>query len=320
MNIIEVENLTHDYGHGRGVFDVSFAVKQGEVFGFLGPNGAGKSTTIRHIMGFSRPQKGETKVFGLESFHNYYKILSRVGYLPGEIALPEGLTGTEFVKMMGDLRKSNNQERLNYLLKKFDLSLNIDTKSMGLGDKRKLAIVTAFMHDPDVLVLDEPTSGLDPIMQQNFIDFIREEKKRGKTILLSSHMFSEVEATCDRVAIIKDGRIVSTFETDSIKHNENKNFEVYFYDEAELGRFVAEMPKAKIVVDQIKKFGIKSVDAKNLKAIVLVQDKDINEVVMFISKFNVKEFRQISFTLQDYFMQFYYEDKDFGGALVWKKK
>ena len=190
MNIIEVDNLTQDYGHGRGIFDVSFAVKEGEVFGFLGPNGAGKSTTIRHIMGFSRPQKGETRVFGMESFHNYYKILSNVGYLPGEIALPEGLNGKEFIKMMGDLRKSQNTDMLNYLLDKFKLDPNMDTKSMSLGDKRKLAIVTAFMNDPEVLILDEPTSGLDPVMQQNFIDFIKEEKKKGKTILLSSHIFN----------------------------------------------------------------------------------------------------------------------------------
>ena len=137
MKIIEVENLTQDYGHGRGVFDVSFSVEKGEVFGFLGPNGAGKSTTIRHIMGFSRPQKGKTRVFGMDSFDQYYKILENVGYLPGEIALPEGLTGWEFIKMMGDLRKSRNQERLEYLLNLFKLDPSVETKRMSLGDKRK---------------------------------------------------------------------------------------------------------------------------------------------------------------------------------------
>ena len=211
-NIIVVDKLTQDYGHGRGVFDVSFTVKKGEVFGFLGPNGAGKSTTIRHIMGFSSAQSGNTSVFELESFKNYYKILDRVGYLPGEIALPEGLTGWEFIKMMWSLRKVENKERLEQLLDMFKLDPSGETKKMSLGDKRKLAIVTAFMHDPEVLILDEPTSGLDPVMQQTFIDFVKLEKKRGKTILLSSHMFNEVEATCDRIAIIKDGKIVSEFE------------------------------------------------------------------------------------------------------------
>ena len=178
--VIVVDDLTQDYGHGRGVFDVSFFVKKGEVFGFLGPNGAGKSTTIRHIMGFSKAQKGEIRVFGMETFKNYYKILDNIGYLPGEIALPEGLTGWEFIKMMWSLRKVENKERLEYLLDKFQLVPSGEMKKMSLGDKRKLAIVTAFMHDPDVLILDEPTSGLDPVMQQKFIDFIKEEKKRGK--------------------------------------------------------------------------------------------------------------------------------------------
>ena len=319
MDIIEVENLTQDYGHGRGVFDVSFAVKEGEVFGFLGPNGAGKSTTIRHIMGFSRPQSGQTKVFGLESFHNYYKILSNVGYLPGEIALPEGLTGVEFIGMMADLRHCKNTDRLNYLLELFKLDPKIDTKSMSLGDKRKLAIVTAFMNDPDVLILDEPTSGLDPMMQQVFIDFIKEEKRRGKTILLSSHIFNEVEATCDRIAIIKDGRIVSMFETNAIKHNENKSFEVFFEDKKEYDKFLKTLPKAKLKMEQIVKYGIKSVDESALKVEVACRDENINEIVEILSEFKIKSFKQVKFTLEDYFMQFYHEDKDFGGV-TWKKK
>ena len=226
--IIVVDNLTQDYGHGRGVFDVSFVVHKGEVFGFLGPNGAGKSTTIRHIMGFSKPQQGEIRVYNMETFSNYYKILDKVGYLPGEIALPEGLTGWEFIKMMWSLRKVEKKERLEYLLDMFKLDPCGETKKMSLGDKRKLAIITAFMHDPELLILDEPTSGLYPVMQQTFIDFVKEEKKRGKTILLSSHMFNEVEATCDRIAIIKDGRIVSEFHTSDITHNENKTFKVTF--------------------------------------------------------------------------------------------
>ena len=313
MNIIEVDNLTQDYGHGRGVFDVSFAVKEGEVFGFLGPNGAGKSTTIRHIMGFSKPQKGETRVFGMESFHNYNKILANVGYLPGEIALPEGLSGSEFIKMMGDLRKSHNTEMLNYLLEKFELNPNMETKKMSLGDKRKLAIVTAFMDDPDVLILDEPTSGLDPIMQQKFIDFVKEEKMKGKTILLSSHIFNEVEATCDRIAIIKDGRIVSTFMANEIKHNENKFFEVFFSDESELEKFVDSCRNYKL--GKAKVFKVHKTDKKNLKAVINVNDKNINEFVMLMADFNVKSFKQDKFTLEDYFMQFYHEDKKFGGNL-----
>ena len=319
MSVIEVQNLTQDYGHGRGVFDVSFNVEKGQVFGFLGPNGAGKSTTIRHIMGFSKPQSGETRVFGLESFHNYYKILANVGYLPGEIALPEGLTGWEFIKMMSDLRHVHNKDLLNSLLEKFELNPAGETKKMSLGDKRKLAIVTAFMGDPDVLILDEPTSGLDPVMQQVFIDFVKEEKKKGKTILLSSHMFNEVEATCDNISIIKDGKIVSTFEASKIKHNENKNFEVVLSNKQSYQKVLEAFPKGKKDTKVIKKVQILSSNPELLSVNIGVNDKDVNELVDKLSEFNIKSFKENKFTLEDYFMQFYREDKDFGGT-KWKKK
>lgn len=313
-NIIVVDKLTQDYGHGRGVFDVSFTVKKGEVFGFLGPNGAGKSTTIRHIMGFSRAQSGSTSVFGLESFKNYYKILDRIGYLPGEIALPEGLTGWEFIKMMWSLRKVENKERLEQLLDMFKLDPSGETKKMSLGDKRKLAIVTAFMHDPEVLILDEPTSGLDPVMQQTFIDFVKVEKKRGKTILLSSHMFNEVEATCDRIAIIKDGKIVSEFDTSDITHNENKNFEVIFKNKEELEKFTSLYPKLRKNTIIIKHIAIRTVNQENNRVVIAVNDKDINKLTMALSDYSVQSFTQVKYTLEDYFMQFYKEDKKFGGA------
>ena len=313
--LIEIQNLTQDYGHGRGIFDVSFFVKKGEVFGFLGPNGAGKSTTIRHIMGFSKPQKGHTKVFGMESFDNYYKILKNVGYLPGEIALPEGLTGWEFIEMMENLRGLKNKERLDMLLKRFKLNPIGETKRMSLGDKRKLAIVTAFMHDPEVLILDEPTSGLDPVMQQVFIDFIKEEKKRGKTILLSSHIFGEVNATCDRIAIIKDGRIVSEFNANDIKHNENKSYTIAFKNENDLQKFCENIPKISKKSQKNQDFCIKSIDNKNLSVCVNINDKNIDKLVSKISEFDILSFKQDKYTLEDYFMQFYKEDKTYGGVL-----
>ena len=201
--IINVEHLTKDYGYGRGVFDVSIKVHRGECYGYLGPNGAGKSTTIRHIMGFSKTSVGKVEIFGQETFGNTDKILQRVGYLPGEPALPLYMNGWEFLKMMEDMRGERNEEMLKHLIELFKLDPSLSIKQMSLGDKRKLAVVSAFMNDPDVLILDEPTSGLDPVMQKVFIDFILEEKKRGKTILLSSHIFSEVDATCDTISIIK---------------------------------------------------------------------------------------------------------------------
>lgn len=293
---------------------MSFQIKEGEAFGFLGPNGAGKSTTIRHIMGFSKPQLGKTKILGYESFGNYYKFLGDVGYLPGEIALPEGLTGWEFLKMMSDLRHLENNERTKMLLDKFKLDPSGETKRMSLGDKRKLAVVAAFMNDPKVLVLDEPTSGLDPVMQQVFIDFIKEEKKRGKTILLSSHMFNEVEATCDRIAIIKDGKIVSMFDTNNIKHNENKNFHIKFENEKDYQASLKIFPFLKTRRLKEGKPYIYKLNDKDLEIFVYCNDRDINTLVNKLGGFKLKLFEEIKFTLQDHFMQFYREDKKFGGV------
>lgn len=293
MARIEVIDLTKDYGHGRGVFDVSFNVEKGEVFGFLGPNGAGKTTTIRHIMGFSRPQKGATKVLGMDSFDNYYKIMDKVGYLPGEIALPIGLSGDEFLKMMQNLRKITDTSRTDYLLDRFKLNPGGTMKKMSLGDKRKLAIVSAFMHDPEILVLDEPTSGLDPIMQENFIDFIKEEKARGKTILLSSHIFREIDATCDRISIIKDGRIVDNFVASELKHSGNKVYAVSFKDSESFDAFAA------------KPFIFTAVDREGLSLKVSLPEVDTPSLIDYLADLNVEGFCEEQFSLQDYFMKFY---------------
>lgn len=311
MNIIEVKDLTKDYGSGRGVFDVSFAINQGEVFGFLGPNGAGKSTTIRHLMGFSKPQKGETYILGMPTFKNYYKFLSKVGYIPGEIALPQGLTGWQFIRMMQNMQKIHNEQQLSKMLNLFELDdvvLKGETKRMSLGVKRKLAIVVAFMSDPDILILDEPTSGLDPVMQEVFIQLIKKEKERGKTILLSSHIFSEVDATCDRIAIIKDGKIVSEFIANDLKHASTKFYKIDFLSKEDYQDFNKICKSGKIIKVLDK-------NESELWTYIAVNDKHINLLVELLSHLNIKEFSNIKETLEDYFMKFYKEDKDFGGAL-----
>lgn len=311
MHIIEVQNLTKDYGHGRGVFDVSIHVDKGEVFGFLGPNGAGKSTTIRHLMGFSKPDKGSTKIEGYETFNKYYEILNHVGYIPGEIALPQGLTGWEFLRMMQDLQKIHDEKRLNYLLDLFELNdiiLKDETKRMSLGIKRKLAIVAAFMSDPDVLILDEPTSGLDPVMQEVFVKFIHEEKKRGKTILLSSHIFSEIDSTCDRIAIIKDGRIVSEFVADDLKHATRKFYTIEFNTNNDLTEFLDK-------VRRLSSFQI--YNEEETKCFISIEDKELNNLIDLLSEYEVKTFSNKRESLEDYFMKFYKEDRDYGGAIKW---
>ncbi len=306
MEEIKVEHLTKDYGHGRGVFDVSFAINKGEVFGFLGPNGAGKSTTIRHLMGFSKPDSGKTQILGEDSFEKYFEFMENVGYLPGEIALPAGLTGYEFIDMMKKLKKVKNDDWLEYLIQLFELDPSGETKRMSLGVKRKLAVVTAFMNDPDILILDEPTSGLDLKMQQTFIEFIKSEKKRGKTILLSSHIFSEVDATCDRIAIIKDGKIVSEFIADDLKHKKDKIYKVEFKTKDEKFKFKEESKSS-------DKFSVQ--DDEKTKMLIFVNDENINYLLAILSKYQIVSFDHMKESLEDYFMRYYKEDKDFGGAL-----
>ncbi|WP_435920894.1 ABC transporter ATP-binding protein [Paenibacillus sp. DYY-L-2] len=298
MPVLVIDHLTKDYGHNRGVFDVSFQVEKGEVYGFLGPNGAGKTTTIRHIMGFSRPQKGRALVNGLNSWEYASEIQHNLGYLPGEIALPESQTGTQFIEMMAQLRGLKDLGHIRDLIQRFELDVSGSLKRMSLGMKRKLAIVTAFMHDPAVLVLDEPTSGLDPMMQGVFIDFINEEKKRGKTVLLSSHIFSEIDATCDKISIIKDGRLVSTFIADELRHSERKTFEIEFLAKADFERF-------RIEVEAPKRLEVVSVQVAENRVKVTVNDRDINDFMSVISEYELKCLSEIKFTLEDYFMKFY---------------
>ena len=309
MSVINVERLTKDYGFGRGVFDVSIHVEKGEVFGFLGPNGAGKSTTIRHLMGFSKADDGKVEIFGKPTFGKYYEILKNVGYIPGEVALPAGLTGKEFLKMMQDLTGIYNNERLGMLLELFELdetSLLGDVKRMSLGVKRKLAVVSAFMSDPEVLILDEPTSGLDPVMQERFIEFIHKEKERGKTILLSSHIFSEIDNTCDRIAIIKDGKIVSEFVANDLKHASKKYYTVDFKAEEDKKKFLESSG------------GIESltmINDKENEIFISIEDEDLNKTINLLSAVDVTKFSNRKESLEDYFMKFYKEDKDFGGAI-----
>ncbi len=302
MHVLEINHLSKDYGHGRGVFDVSFYVDEGEVYGFLGPNGAGKSTTIRHLLGFSKPDRGETLIEGKESFNEYYKVLKDVGYIPGEIAFPKGLTGYELIDMELKMKKAEHNNRLDEMLQLFELddaSLKMDTKYMSLGIKRKLAVVIAFMSDAKILILDEPTSGLDPKMQQVFIDFIKKEKKRGKTILLSSHIFSEVDATCDRIGIIKDGHLVSQFIANDLKHNKSKIYEIALKD------------KEKFKNDNKDKKFLTIIDEDDSHLIVNIDEEYSNDLIKILAKYHIDDFVSKNETLEDYFMKFYKQDKKF---------
>ncbi len=299
MSLITVLHLTKDYGRSRGVFDINISVNKGECYGFLGPNGAGKTTTIRHLMGFSKPQRGSTAILEKDSWQNAALLQNTIGYLPGEIALPSGITGAEFLDMMAKMRHVRDRSYLGTLLERFALDPNVDTKKMSLGVKRKLAVVTAFMHDPDILILDEPTSGLDPIMQQIFIDYIMEEKKRGKTIFLSSHIFHEVDATCDRIAIIKDGKIVSEFETEQLKAESDRIYRITCRDTMSFLKLI-NLP-----------FTFSSINNQKLRARVRIKANEINRLISETADLHIEDFGEFPFTLEDYFMNFYKTDTVF---------
>lgn len=240
MNVIKIENLVRDYGNGKGVFDISFHVNKGEAFGFLGPNGAGKTTTIRHLMGFLKPQSGRCTIDGMDCWREREKVQARLGYIPGEISFFEDVSGAEFLKFIAEYRKIGTQNRKDELLARFELDTKGKIKRMSKGMKQKLGIVSAFMHDPDIIILDEPTSGLDPLMQNRFIDLISDEKKRGKTILMSSHIFEEVERTCGRIGIIQNGRMAAVDDADTLRRRHTRSYTVSLEDEASAEAFAAD--------------------------------------------------------------------------------
>lgn len=223
-NIIEITKLTKDYGNQKGIFDVTISVGKGEIYGFLGPNGAGKSTTIRHLMGFIRPDGGSCKLFGMDCFERAADIHKKLGYLAGEIAYMDDMTGRELLRFMAQLKGLKDQGRMQELVERFELDPSGRVRKMSKGMKQKVGIVSAFMADPEVLILDEPTSGLDPLMQNRFVELLLEEKKRGKTILMSSHIFEEIERTCDRTAIIRAGRIAAVEDMESLSGKKRKQY------------------------------------------------------------------------------------------------
>ncbi len=222
--VIKIEALTFTYKSGKGVFDLDFSVGKGEVFGFLGPNGAGKTTTIRNLLGFTRPEQGRCRINGLDCWSESAKIQSMLGYLPGEMAFFDEMSGSQFLDLIEAMRGRKKNSRRRDLIERFELDPSGRIRRMSKGMKQKLGIVTAFMHDPAVYVLDEPTSGLDPLMQNTFVELILEEKERGKTILMSSHNFEETYRTCDRAGIIREGRLATVEDVHSLKSSQRKAY------------------------------------------------------------------------------------------------
>jgi ABC-2 type transport system ATP-binding protein len=225
---IALEHLSKFYGSTRGVEDLVLEVQPGEVFGYLGPNGAGKTTTIRTVLDLIRPTSGRVRVFGLDSTEDATAIHARVGYVPGEFGLYERLTGREYLRTFASLRGGAGAERIEPIAERLALDLGVRIRALSHGNRRKVGLVQAFMHEPDLLVLDEPTQGLDPLMQQEFHVMIDETRERGATVFLSSHVLPEVERVCDRVAIIREGRLITVDDVGDLKTKATRSVVIHF--------------------------------------------------------------------------------------------
>lgn len=293
--MISVEQATKNYGNKKGIFGVNLSIHQGEVFGLLGPNGAGKTTTIRHLLGFSKLDKGSMTISGLDVWTYASVTKQQLGYLPGEISFPTNLTGRQLIQYLGELRGMKRFDKANALLSYFDIQAEQSLKSMSKGMKQKIGIVLAFMHNPSLIILDEPTSGLDPLMQDKFIQLVEKEKSEKKTILISSHMFNEIERTCDRVAIMKQGSILTQIEMKSIQYNAQAVYEIGFQSLKDFNDVMSDPQTFKLIKENIKE----------LNAMVMIQRDQTQLFLEKLVKAKIKYLKEEPYTLEKYFMKFY---------------
>jgi ABC-2 type transport system ATP-binding protein len=247
--VIETQRLTKTYGSHRGIADVDLMVNEGEAFGFLGPNGAGKTTTIRTLLDHLRPTSGRAEVFGIETTADPVAIHRRLGYLPGEFVLYDKLTGGQTIDYFANLRGNVDRGYQRKLIERLDVDPSRRFREYSKGNKQKIGLVVALQHRPELLMLDEPTSGLDPLIQQEFFSVIREAKEEGRTIFMSSHILSEVERTCDRVAIIRDGRLTRVDRVAALRDMAHHQVELRFGGRAPREEFEALPGVSEVVAE-----------------------------------------------------------------------
>ena len=289
--VVRAEGLTKYYGENRGIVDVGFTVGAGEVFGLLGPNGAGKTTTIRLLLDLIRPTRGRLSVFGLDSRRESVAIRRRLGYLPGDLRLYERMTGRELLRFFGHLRGSADVARGDELAKRLDLDLDRWIRELSRGNRQKVGLVQAFLHDPDLLVLDEPTSGLDPLVQETFQDLVRESVARGATVFLSSHVLSEVQQVADRVALVRDGRLLLVDTVENLRARSFPHVEVTFAEQPPHDAFAA-IPG----VRELERHGA---------AVRFALEGEIDPLVKALARFRVRALDVHEADLEDIFMALY---------------
>lgn len=288
--MIRVKNLTKDYGGRKGIFDLSFEVEDGEVFGLLGPEGAGKTTTIRQLLGFAASGRGRCFINGKSCHTRAVEIMGFTGYLPEKAALPEDMTGLSFLRFMAEMKGIKSIERAQQIAERFELDLDMRIRKMSGSSRQKIGIVCAFMHDPAVLLLDEPTNGLDAPMQGRLNDLILEEKGRGKTILFTSHVFEEVERTCDRVGMIKRGVLVNVDDITGIRAAKKKSYIVNFATDQEALNFVKE------------EFEILNISGRQ---VTLSLSGEMSPLIRALGNYQVVGLETMSQRLEDVFIHFY---------------
>lgn len=299
-DIIAVHSMTKDYGKGRGIFNFDFSVKQGEIFGLVGTNGSGKTTTLRHLMGFLKPDSGSCEIAGLNCWKNPKEIMKKVGYVPGEIDFPDVGTGTSFLKLQSQFLGIKDMGYTNRLVNMFKLDTDASLKRMSKGMKQKTALVAAFMAKPDILLLDEPSTGLDPLMRDTLIDLILEQRNRGATVFMSSHIFKELEDTCDRVAFIHNGKMIDTVSRNMYDPSMPKQYRIGFAENAEYQKFI-----------QTGGFSIVRQNDKYKHLILTAGNPDINKLFSELKKYDIRYIRYIPYTLE----MFYTEVIEKGGKI-----
>ncbi|GIF43885.1 ABC transporter ATP-binding protein [Actinoplanes xinjiangensis] len=294
------EDLTKFYGDHRGVEGLNLEVGTGEVMGFLGPNGAGKTTTIRLLLDFLRPSRGRTAVLGLDPRRDKAALHRQIGYLPGELAFPGRDTAEDLLRFFGDARGGVAWSKVTDLAGRLEVDLSRPVRTMSKGNKQKVGLIQAFMHEPALLILDEPTSGLDPLMQQEFLAMVRDARSAGQTVFMSSHVLAEVQHVADRVAIVRDGRLVAVERVESLGRRAVRAVEIHFHDPVDPADFT-DLPGVSDVV----------VSGPVLTCTV---DGRLDPLIKAAARYEVVDLLSAEPDLEETFLSFYYHSEGAGDA------